>query len=109
MAFNEAAFDEEQVEMMEVIPASTYKHGMSMVPPVSNMNKAFKDVVEAVKRVQALDIPMPKDRNGIMERLNTENNINTYVLSAMERMNDIVDVLNDIADKAEEKETKVPQ
>ena len=85
------------------ITQSIPKPGMTMVPPIHSLNTAFEELGQAVARVQALDIPMPMDRNGVLERLNTEVELDTLTLRAMEAMNGITDMLNDMANKAEGK------
>ena len=95
MVVNEASFDDDEkgIPMIEAIPMSVYKSGMTMVPPVYSLNTTFTNLVEAVKYVQSLNIPMPTDHQGLLSQLSHECEIDTLTIQAMEAMASITEML----------------
>lgn len=93
----------EKEEVLEPLPKPHYTSGVAMLPPIFALNEAFKDLVQTVKEYEQIGIAQPTTLDALRERLSRENEINDAVLSAMESMRSVGEIIKDFITQADVK------
>lgn len=84
----------EQSFVCEIIPQSTYRSGMQMLPPVYVLNSFIADLIVSIKHFNSADVPMPTNKEEMLTFLDNQNGINTKVLEISASFKELIDLIN---------------